>query len=450
MSTEAVKKQSVYKELLILMIPIVLQNVFSAAVNSADTVMIGLISQDALSAVSLANQIQLIINPFFLGLTLGVSIMTAQYWGSGDKTMVEKILGLGLKLGLIITTFFAIATIGIPELIMKLFTTEEQIIKEGALYLRIIGISYIFNGITQVYESSLKAIKQVKKSTLIVTSTLVLNVILNALFIFGWFGLPKMGVAGVALGTVLARLFELGWCFYESSYGKKVRIRVKYILENNKALFKDFYKYALPMTFNGFVFGSSSACYSIMMGRMGGDVVAANSVAAIARNLAITGSSGLATAAGIYLGALLGANKLEQAKEDSKKIFKVALGVGAVGSCLILLARPLMMNILELTPQASSYLGTMMLWNAWHLIPNAINLLLFNGINCSGGDTKFGLICDISILWGIMVPVGFILALWLKLPPLVVYAFLRQDELLKIPFMYKRYKSYRWVKNITK
>lgn len=442
--------KSVYKELLLLMIPLVLQNVFSAAVHSADTVMIGLIGQDALSAVSLANQVQLVINPFFLGLTTGVSILTAQYWGSGDKTMIEKILGLGLKLGLIVSAFFAVATIVFPRPIMMLFTTEEPIIEQGTQYLQIVGVSYILNAVAQIYESSLKATKQVKKSMMIVTSALVLNVIFNALFIFGWFGLPKMGVAGVALGTVLARIFEMGWCFYESSYGKKVRIRVTYILENNKALFRDFCKYSLPLTFNGFVFGSSSACYSIMMGRMGGDVVAANSVAAIARNLAITGSSGLATAAGIYLGALLGANKLEQAKQDSIKIFRVALCVCVAGSGIILLARPFMVNILELTPTASSYLGTMMLWNAWHIIPNGINLLLFNGINCSGGDTKFGLICDICILWGIMVPVGFILAFWIKVPPLVVYAFLRQDELLKIPVMFKRYRSYKWVKNITK
>ena len=170
MQTETVKKhRGVYKELLFLMIPLVLQNIFSAAVHSADTVMIGLISQDALSAVSLANQLQMVINPFFLGLTTGVSILTAQYWGSGNKTMIEKILGLGLKLGLIITILFALATIVFPMPIMSLFTTEQPIKEQGALYLRIIGISYIFNGIAQVYESSLKATKQVKKSTMILS-----------------------------------------------------------------------------------------------------------------------------------------------------------------------------------------------------------------------------------------------------------------------------------------
>lgn len=445
-----IMKSKVYKELLLLMIPLVLQNIFSAAVHSADTVMIGLVSQDALSAVSLANQIQMIINPFFFGLTSGVSIMTAQYWGRGDMTMVEKILGFGLKIAICVTMFFAVVTFVCPRQIMQIFTTEAPIIEHGITYLRIVAFSYVLNGIAQIYECSLKATKHVKKSTTIVTTTLILNVVLNALFIFGWLGLPELGVAGVALGTLLARLFELGWCLYESRFGKKVRIRIAYIFERNKPLVKDFMKYALPLTINGFIFGSTTTCYSIVMGRLGGDVVAANSVAAIIRSLALTASNGLATAAGIYLGALLGSGKLEQAKEDSVKIFKLSFALSAVGSVIILLARPFMLNLLELTPQARSYLSIMMYWNAWHIIPNGLNLLLFGGINCSGGDTKFGLICDMSVLWGVMVPVSFILAFWLKVPPLVVYAFMRQDELLKLPFMYKRYKSYKWVKNITK
>lgn len=431
-------------------LPIALQNIFSTAVSSADTVMIGMINQNALSAVSLANQIRFVMNLIFLGLTLGISLMTAQYWGRKDMEMIEKILGLGLKIGITISAVWAIGACFLPEPLMKLFTNEEQIISYGVSYLRIVGISYLFVGITQVYEAVMKAVKQVRKSTMIVSTTLILNVILNALFIFGWFGIPKMGVVGVALGTLLSRMVELMWCLWESFIKKTICIKKSCILEHNKQLIKDFWKYALPITCNGLVFGSSSAMYSMIMGHLGSDVVAANSIAVMARSIAMVGCSGLSGGAGIYLGALLGSGRLEDAKKDATKIFRMTLILSAIGGCMILLARPFLVSILELTLQATKYLEFMLIIMAGHTVTKAVNVLISNGINCSGGDTLFGLLCDTIALWGVMIPVGLLCAFVFRLSPMIVYGILCLDELIKIPFMYKRYKTYRWVQNITK
>ena len=450
MDKSQVEIQNVYGELFRLSLPIVMQNIFSTAVGTADTLMIGMVNQEALAAVSLANQIQFVMNLVFLGLTLGTSLMTAQYWGHEDRKTIEKILGLSFKIGIGISVGFAVTVCVFPRYMMGIFSNEKIIIDYGASYLRIVGISYVFTGISQIYEAVMKAVRQVQRSTIIVSVTLVLNVVFNAWFLFGWFGMPKLGVVGVALGTLLARTLELIWCMMEAFFGKGIPIRISYILTGNRELGRDFWKYALPITANGLVFGSTIAAYSAIMGHLGSDVVAANSVATMARNIAMVGCNGLASGAGIYLGSLLGGRELERAKTDATSIFRVTLLLGAVGGILILFARPFLLEILKLTPRAQNYLSEMLFINAGYVIAKAVNVLISNGINCSGGDTVFGLVCDTVVLWGIMVPLGFIAAFWLKLPPMVVYGILCLDELVKLPFMYQRYKTYRWAKNITK
>lgn len=443
-------KKNVYTSVLTVSLPIALQNIFSTAVSSADVIMIGHINQDALSAVSLAGQIQFVLNLIFLGLTLGTSLMCAQYWGKRDMDTIEKILGLVLKIGLIISAIFGIGACFFSKALMQLFTADKLLIEYGAAYLRIVGVSYLFMGVSQVYQSVMKAVMQIRRSTLIGSTALVLNIVFNAIFIFGWFGIPKMGVSGVALGTLLSRLIEFMWCLLESGFGNKVKIKLSCILSGNKDLTHDFWKYALPITLNGVSWGSAFATYSVIMGHLGSDVVAANSMATVARNFAMVGCSGLASGAGIYLGNLLGDGRLEKAKEDAPKIIKITFLIGIAGGTLILITRPLLLNIVDLTAQSRNYLNTMLFINAGYVITKALNTVGNNGIFCSGGDTKFGLICDTIDMWCFFVPLGFICAFCFKLPPMNVYFILCLDELAKLPFMYMHYRSYKWVKNITK
>lgn len=443
-------KENVYKKVLALSLPIALQNIFVTAVSSADVIMIGYVSQDALSAVSLAGQIQFVLNLIFLGLTLGTSLMCAQYWGRKDMVTIEKILGLVLKIALLIAFLFAVAACVFPDMLMRIFTNDEVLIGYGVTYLRIVGISYLFMSVSQVFQAVMKAVFQVRRSTLIGTVALILNIVFNALFIFGWFNIPKMGVAGVALGTLLSRLMECIWCLLESSFGNKLKIRLSFIFARNRKLAVDFWKYALPITLNGVSWGSAFATYSVIMGHLGSDVVAANSMATVARNFAMVGCSGLASGVGIYLGALLGNGKLEKAREDASKLLKVTFLLGILGGILILIARPILLDVVHLSAQSRSYLNIMLIINAGYVVTKALNVVGNNGIFCAGGDTKFGLICDTIDMWCFSVPLGFFCAFWLKLPPMQVYFVLCLDELAKLPFMYRHYKQYKWVKNITK
>lgn len=447
---ERKKISPVYREVLALTLPIALQNIFSTAVTSADVVMVGCIGQDALSATSLAGQVQFVLNLIFLGLTLGTGLMVAQYWGRKDMHTIERILAIGLKIAFAIALVFFTAAFFFAPQLMRLFTSDQVLITYGSKYLRIVSVSYLFLSISQIYQAVLKSVGQVRKSTMISSTALILNILFNAILIFGWFGIPKMGVAGAALGTLLARGVELAWCLLESVFGKRVHIKWACLREKNRLLLRDFWSYALPITLNGLSWGSAFASYSVIMGHLGSDVVAANSIAVVARNFAMVGCSGLASGAGIYLGALLGKNELEKAGKDSGAILRLTVLMGAAGGILILLASPILLHLVELSETAYGYLRTMLLINAVYVITKALNVMLNNGIFCAGGDTRFGLICDTIDMWCFSVPLGFFCAFCLKLPPMAVYLIISLDELAKLPFAYHHYKSKKWAKNITR
>lgn len=439
------REQNVYKTVLSLSIPIVIQNIFSTAVSSADVMMIGTINQTALSAVSLASQIQFVLSLIYIGLTLGTSVLVAQYFGKKDQITIEKIQMLGIKIVLVISFIFSITSLLFPSQIMHLFTTDLDIVEYGIPYLKIVGLSYLFTGTSQILQSVMKATEKVKQSSFIATSTLLINITLNALFIFGWFSFPQLGVLGVALGTFISRLIELLLCLTLSS----IPLRLHYFLKWDSSLFKDFVKYALPITLNGLSWGSAFATYSIIMGHLGSDVVAANSIATIARNFAMVGCSGFATGGGIYLGIKLGQGDLDTAKTDAPKIIKITFLMSILGGVLILVLSPILSSVSNLSDQANEYLKIMLIINAYYVMGKALNSVTNNGIFCAGGDTKFGLICDTVDMWGVFVPLGFICAFILKLPPMVVYFILCLDEFAKLPFVYRHYKKYQWLRNIT-
>lgn len=439
-----------YRDVLKLSLPIALQNIFSTAVTSADVIMVGHISQNALSATALAGQIPFVLNLILLGLTLGAGLMTAQYWGKGDCFTIESILALALKIAISISLIFSIGACFFAPQLMRLFTTDMVLISYGKDYLRIVGISYLFMGISQIYQSVIKAIGEVKKSTLISSSALLLNIFFNALLIFGWFGLPQMGVAGAALGTTLSRGIELTFCLLDSIKRKTIKIRIANLKTGNKMLSHDFWKYALPITLNGLSWGSAFATYSIILGHLGSDVVAANSITTAIRNFSMVGCNGLASGAGIYLGSLLGSNDLEKARKDGSQILQLTTVLGLLAGIMILSVSPLILHVVELTDTSQSYLQTMLFINAAYVLTKALNIMLNNGIFCAGGDTRFGLICDTIDMWCFSVPLGFICAFLLRLPPMTVYLILCSDELAKLPFAYHHFKSNKWIKNITR
>ena len=438
------------RNLLRLAVPIVLQNLVTTAVSSADVIMLGFVSQDALAAGSLASQIMFILNLVYSGISSGVIMLAAQYWGKQDTLTIERIMGIGMRISILISTVFFILAFFFPALLMRIFTNDMQLVSTGIPYLKIVSFSYLFMSISQVYLCTMRTIERVIFATAANASALLLNILLNAVFIFGLLGAPKMGIAGVALATTIARGFEFVICMLDALKFKTIRFRPSTIFERHKLLFADFMKYSLPAFGNEVSWGLAFSMYSVIMGHLGSDIVAANAVVVVARNLGTVSCFGIANAGAILLGKSIGAGLMETVKADASKFCKITFISGMIGGIFIFLLRPLFMNMADLTATAQGYLNIMLFINMYYVLGQAMNTAVICGVFRSGGDSKWGFICDTIDMWGYAVPMGFFTAFVLKLPPMWVYFIICTDEFVKIPFVYKHYKSYKWLKNITR
>ena len=450
MGKQETDKRVFYTSLFRLVLPIAVQNLISTAVNSADVVMVGAVGQDALSSVSLANQIQFILSLVYSGVASGATMLSSQYWGKKDTKSIEKIMGIALRFSVGVSMLFFVFACFFPRYVMMVFTNDPVLIQGGVEYLRILGVSYLFMGVSQVYLCIMRSIERVVFSMWTFGAALILNIILNAIFIFGLFGMPEMGIAGAALATVIARGMELAICMVDALRFQTVRFRISVVFEKNPLLFQDYLKYALPAFGNEVVWGVAFSMYSVIMGHMGSDMVAANSVVVVARNLGTVVCFGIANGGAIYLGKMIGDGRMEAAKKDASRLCRVTFISGVLGGILVLLVRPLMMNLVDLTPKAADYLTIMLIINCYYVLGQAMNTTVICGIFRSGGDSRFGFICDIIDMWVFAVPMGFFCAFVLKLPPMWVYFIICLDEFVKMPFIYKHYKSYNWLKNITR
>ena len=450
MYTATKGSSSFNKDILRLAVPIVLQNIVTTAVNSADVIMLGFVGQDALSAGSLANQVMFILNLVYTGISSGVIMLAAQYWGKKDTKTIEHIMGIGMQLSMFISSMFFIMAFFFPHVLMRIFTNDINLITEGIPYLRMVSFSYLFMSFSQVYLCAMRSIERVHFSTVTNAVALILNIIFNAVFIFGLFGAPKLGILGVALATVIARAVEFTICVIDNFIPKAIHFHIKNILEVNKILFFDFMKYSLPAFGNEIVWGVAFSMYSVIMGHLDSDIVAANAVVVVARNLGTVACFGIADAGAIILGKSIGSGNTDTIKSDSSHFVKITSMSAVVGGIVIFLLRPVFFTMADLTPTAQSYLSIMLFINMYYIVGQAVNTALICGVFRSGGDSKWGFFCDIIDMWCYSVPLGFISAFVLKLPPMWVYFLICTDEFVKIPFVYKHYKSYKWLKNITR
>ena len=449
--------KKIYKDLLKIVLPVSLQYLMMSLVSASDAFMLGFLDKDSLSAVSLATQVAFVYGLFFEGFIYGCSVLAAQYWGKGDKKTVEEVLAITMRYTLLVGLIFTLGAFFVPKAIMHIFTDDPHLIDLGADYLRTVALSYIIGGFAQVYFAILKICDRAKLSTLIGSASVVLNIILNALLIFGLAGFPKLGIEGAAIATVIARIFETTVVLILVLMHKCLPLNVPKMLMigkgENKAsssLHRDYWKYTVPLLLNQLGWGGGVTMYSVIMGRLGSDAIAANSIASIVRGMVASFCWGLASGVSIIIGQMLGRNELKEAKKAGGSFVRCSLLIGAVSGVILLAITPFLLKVVTLEGDARYYLKIMMFMASYYIIGNSLNSTIIGGIFPAGGDTKFGMWCDIITLWCVVVPMGMIGAFVLKLPVLVVAFILTLDEFVKIPAVYKHYVKYTWVKNITR
>lgn len=376
-------------------------------------------------------------------------MLAAQYWGKRDRAAVERIFAYAMKITIVVSFLFFIAGFIIPGVLMRIFTNEQNLIEGGRIYLRTVSLAFLLTGISQVCLCILKNTGRAVKSSVISSVSVVINIILNAIFIFGWSGLPEMGIAGAALATVVAKAIEVAWCVIETAKKDSIKLKLYYMMHDDKVLRHDFWKYSFPVLGNEIVWGVGFTMYSVIMGHPGSDAVAANSIAGIVKNLVSCFCLGLGSGAGIMVGNELGAGRLDKAKEYGGRLCRMSVLCGVASGIVMLVLSPLIFAVTNLSVTSNTYLKWMLVMCSCYMVGKSVNGTTIAGIFCAGGDSGFGFLCDTVTMWCITVPLGLLTAFKLKLPVLAVYFIVNLDEIVKLPAVYRHYKKYKWVKDLT-
>ena len=445
------KSKDDYSKLLKIVGPISFQYLMTSLVSASDAFMLGFLDQTSLSAVSLATQVAFVYSLFFGAFVFGFNVMGAQYYGKKDIGSVERIITITLRYTLIVGLIFSLGTLIFPGKIMYVFTSDPKLISEGARYLRAVSASYLLTGISQVYFGVLKVCDRAGLSSLIGSLAVVINIILNAILIFGFGTFDGLGIVGAALATVCARIFEVVFALIATARFSCPKTRIKYLLgRDDRLLRKDYWKYTTPLLINQLGWGGGVTMYSVIMGHLGSDAVAANSIASIVRSMVASLCWGIAAAVGIVIGTMLGNGELEEARRLGGKYVRLSIWIGAASGLVILMLIPVVSSVTSLSATAQHYLKWMLIMASYYIIGNSLNSTIISGIFPAGGDTKFGMVCDLITLWCVIVPLGLAFAFLIKAPVLVVAFILTLDEFVKIPAVYKHYMKYAWVRNITR
>lgn len=439
-----------YRKLIRIMVPVALQSFMLSAVAAGDAVMLGRVEQDSMAAVSLATQVQFIQNMIITAFTSAAAVLGAQYWGKGDKKTINDVFCMSFRWIMLVSMAFCVACIFFPEYLMKIFTNEPELIKIGVGYLKIAGWSYLITGISQCYLALMKVTEKVARCAWISSGAVVINIVLNAVLIFGLFGLPAMGANGAALATLLARVIELIWTLVSSYQKGFMHLDFRRLFYRNPLLSADFRKCGLPLLGGSLFWAVGFSSYTAIMGHMGADAAAANSVSAVVRDLICCLCNGISSAAAIIVGNELGAGNLEKGKLYGNRLAKLSFLCGFLSMGVILLVTPFVVEFMILTEQARNYLIGMQIIMSVYMIGRCVNTIVINGVFMAGGDTIFDVYTLAICMWGLAIPLALLGAFVLHWPVLAVFACTCLDEVGKIPWVMIHHRKYKWVKDLTR
>ena len=444
------EKKAFYKELIGLALPIGLQNLLVALIGATDAFMLGRLSQDAVAAVSLANQINFIMSLFIFSIIGGGSALIAQYWGKDDKAMVKNLFCMILKWSSAVSLVFFALAMFIPEQLMRIYTPEQNLIEIGASYLRAVGISYLFSAITQCYYTKMKIEGKATKSAIISVVTLVSDVVLDFFLIYGVAGVPAFGADGSAYSTVVVEFIALIWCIIESYKKDCIHVDFKGLKWFSKDVTKDFLKIFAPSLGGALAWGLSISMHSLIMGHLGSDATAAASITSVMLELVTCVCKGISAGAGIIVGKLLGQNLFDKAKAYGRKLCHISFAVGGIHMLLLCILGPIATVFFVLSETAKQYLVIMLVFTGIYVFAYSINTVIVCGIFPAGGDAKYDAISVFLATWCLALPFALLGTFIFHWPVMLIYVVMSIDEIIKVPFIYPRYKKYLWVNNLTR
>jgi len=446
-----VKDKAFYKTLFLVALPAAFQSLISLGVNMLDNIMVGSLGDVTLASVSLANQATALLSFIINGLAGGSAVLVSQYWGKKDLPHIRQIFGVIIRFAFcVIVTVSALMFI-FPQGAMRIFTSDEAMIAEGAKYVRIVCISYIFYGLANSIITMLRWIEVIKVGMIISTVSFFTNLTFNYVLIFGKLGLPAMGIEGAALATVLARMVEFGIAAYYLFIKEKVlRMRVRDIFIRNKEMFRDFVKNSLPIVLGDLQWGIVGTVKVMMIGRLGVTMTSANAIADVVLSLAMVFTNGLAQGAMVVIGKSVGAKEYDKTRQYSNTIQIMFAIMGVCAGLLVIGISPFPPMLYNVSAETRALATTMLVIGGFTHMGTCYHASCFVGINRGSGDGRFVAKVDIICGWLVVLPLTFLAGFVFKLPLAWVYFFTRVDQSFKWIIAFIRLRGDKWIRNVTR
>ena len=446
-----VKDSAFYKRAAVIAIPISLQSVITIGVNLADTVMVGALGENTLSATALANQFVNIFHICCMGIGMGASVLTARFWGMKDIQSLKKTITLMLRLCIgLAAIVFMLPTIFAPEFLMKIYIRDAAVIAEGVLYYKWMIPCYLLQGLSLTCTIVLRSVGQVKIPLYSSIGAFFVNIFFNYVFIFGKLGFPEMGIEGAGIGTLIARFFEFAFiCGYFFIIDKKICYRIKDITMKCRDLLHDYITISLPVFVSDTLLALGNSAVAMVMGEIGKQFVSANSITVVTQQLSTVLIQGICHAGCIMTGHTLGEGDKEKAQEQAWTFFSLGVVIGAVAGGIILLISKPVIGMYDITEETRMIAQQLMNSIALIVVFQAVNSILTKGVLRGGGDTKFLMVADILFLWIVSVPFGALAGLVWHLDAFWIYFLLKVDQVIKAVWCVFRLKSGKWIKVIS-
>lgn len=446
-----VRDKSFYKSLLLIALPAAFQSLISFGVNMTDTVMVGALGEEALSAVSLGNQVSVFMMMFIKGVSAGTAVMISQYWGKKDMSRIKNIFAIGFQASLGIALLFFVGAFFFPKSLMSVLTNNQALINRAPEYLTMVAFSYLLYAVTENFIVMLRNVEIVRISLVISGCSFVMNLIGNYVLIFGKLGFPAMGIRGAAVSTVITRACELlVVAAYLAFFDRKLHLQPLDLLRGKKEMWIDYIKYGVPMMAADVLWGMVNTGKQMIMGRLGTDAVAANSIADVVLQLAMMFVTGLASASGVLVGKSVGAKRYDLTRQYSKTIQVLFFFLGIGAALLTYFIRDFAISFYNVSDSvkelARQYLffGALTIWGTGYAAGS------FQGINRGAGDVNFVLNVNLICGWLIVIPLCALGAFVWHVPAPVVFFFTRIDQILKVFIAFFRLRSDRWIRNVTR
>ncbi len=438
-----------YKHLLILTLPIMLQNLITTSLNMLDTMMIGKLGEIEIASVGIANQYYFLFTLFTLGVAGGCGVLVAQLWGNNDRDKIKKVLSKCIVISIVISLIFIISGIIIPEKIIELFNRDLRVVEFGSKYLKLTVISYLFTGISLVFASALRSIKNTNLPMFASLLGFIINAVLNYVLIFGNFGMPEMKVQGAAIATIIARIFECSLILFIVYFKDKVLdIKLKDITCLDKQLKKTLWTVTTPIVLNEACWGLGNITYIAIYAQMGTGEAAAMQICTSIMNLFMIFAFGLSYSSVVIIGNEIGANREDVAIESAKKIVKLSMILSLVLGIILFALAKLIVCPFNISAEAKLTTIHILYIFAIIMVVRVSNMVMIVGILRGGGDATYGALLQAITLWCIGIPLAMVATFVWHLSIQSVVAFASVEEIVKAIFIIKRYRSLQWIRNI--